>query len=347
MQKLLSKTRKLFFKGLGFLPLPIVQQVDAWVYQLRSRLLPRPIKEVVEFEADGKVPGRLMVATASGLVIFDGNVCYRIMGGFFFGLTHYNDRWYAFRKLSNWSGQVISFTLDSLCVDDLRCELTGLSPRIHQIDVFNDHLYMMDTYNNRLLVYSLNGAKPGAPIKVYPAGKATDRSDPNYVHMNSVLVTNDRIYLVYHNLSRDTGRNSAVAMLNHKYELLESMLLDARCAHNVAIWNGKFLCCSSQDGTLSIDGYQLQLGDWSRGIALFEDECVVGGSQRAKREERSRGHGFLYHCDLRVPKVVSSVVLKDVGSVYEVRSIDPADLSLSENLHQKEMNTLRQDKALA
>ena len=321
------------------LPSPFVQGVDRCLRRWQARSPPNCICEPIECEGAEAIDATLLVATASGLVVLNDGVAFRILGGSFFGLTVVEQRWYAFRKLSPHSGQIISFELENLVIQNLRTELVGLSSRIHQIDAYAGKLYVTDTENNRLLVFALTKEKLRQSQRVYPAGRASGRNDPNYVHLNSVLVCDERIYLMYHNLSRETGRNSKIAVLNHAFELQDTITLDARCAQNIAFWRKGLLCCSSLDGSLIVEGEPMALGNWSRGIALFGDTCVVGGSEYAKRRARICGDGFLYHCQLSRRRVLSQTILKSVGSIFELRSIDPVDFSISENIRRRESLT--------
>jgi hypothetical protein len=314
------------------LPRTTVERIDNVYWRLRGKGLPRSCHDDVAFSTDGIIPARLFAATASGLVYFDGNGFRRLLKGFFFGLTAHDGRWYAFRKVSEISGQLVSFRFEAEVVDDLKAEKHALSPGMHQIDAFRGRLWALDTANNRLLIYRFTRGSLGRAQAVYPAGRAPrGRTDPNYVHMNSVFCAGGGVHLVYHNHTKITGRASQIAVLDDRLDVERVIDTPAGCAHNLALWQESLVFCDSLAGSLVVGDGAIALGDFTRGLALVDGQAIVGGSRFAHGEDRVHGSGRLFVCDLASRQVTARIVLEGVGSVYEVRSLDPPDQAMSAN----------------
>ena len=312
------------------LPASTIPVLDAAYARVRGRLVPRPCREPVQTEPAGGPPVELLIATASGLLhARRGELC-RILKGYVYGLSIHKGRWWAFRRISERSGQLISFELNGDKVRDVRCEFTGLDPEVHQIDFIGSDLYATDTALNRVMVFDISGRRTRLVRTAYPAGRTRRTSGgAEYVHLNSVYQADDRTYLVFHNQSRKTGKPSEVAILDENLQLVERREINGKCAHNVALWRDELIVCDSLGGTVLIGSQTMPLGAFTRGLAIVDDHAFVGGSNFAGRTHRHEGDGNLFHLDLSSAKLLSQWTLKDVGSVYEIRAVAACDQGMS------------------
>ncbi|MBI2378475.1 MAG: hypothetical protein HYV07_31035 [Deltaproteobacteria bacterium] len=326
-----KRLRRAVLSTFESLPPEYLEQSDAFLAQLRGRLVPRVRSERVPHEAEAPILGRVLVASANGLLLWQDDHCRRLIGGFFYGLARAGAHWYAFRRVTERSGQILRFRLVDGAVEDLECVVKGLSPEIHQMDVWSGHLHATDTATNRILSYRIG---PGGGLRrsatKEPVGPARGVEHPNYVHLNSLYRSDGRVFLVFHNQSRKTGRSSEVAILSDELRLIERRSIDARCAHNFAIVRGRWIFCDSMGGRVGIGDKFVELGTFTRGLVVRGNRAVVGGSNFGERTRRRDGSGFLYELDLDSVTVTGRVTLGGSGSIYELRGLDQGDLGQSE-----------------
>jgi hypothetical protein len=206
-------------------------------------------------EQNGPVDEDLIVGTASGTLIISKNRIVRLLAGMTYGISRIGSRYFAFQRMSNY-GRLISFELclgndvPSYTNFDILCN--DLSGGVHQIDHFSGVIYIADTYNNSITEYDLNTREI---TNHHPNGKVKNNASSNYRHFNSMYIKDDKIYLLAHNYTTKTGRNSEIYVLNrHDFSTEDIIQLDAHGAHNIALYKNKFMYCDSENNNSLIWG---------------------------------------------------------------------------------------------
>ena len=287
---------------------------------LNSRFEPVPFIQTVAIQA------KFLIGTSSGLLYYDHGRLHRIFDSYFYGITRCRDRWYAFGQFSKkHAGQIISFRLDDTAVEDIRTEAMLVGPGVHQIHAWEDHLYVADTQNNRLMQYMIDCDGLKSRDVFYP----NSWSGKNDVHLNSIYCHKDKIYLIYHNRTRYTGRNSQIAVLNNALQMESIIDTQAGSAHNIVLWEGAPMYCDSQAGTLVWNEPVLYLNCFTRGLAIADEFVLVGGSEFAKREERQNKTGYVFAFDLKERKTIAQITIPAIGNVFELRLIEPTDYGMA------------------
>jgi hypothetical protein len=314
------------------IPKVCLELVDSAVARVRGRLVPATCLERVPYKADGEILSGLLIATSTGLLLWDGASCRRVLPGFFYGLTRVRGTWYAFRQVTKRSGQILRFRIASGRVEDLSCVKQGLSHNIHQMDVWAGRLHLADTDANRIRVFEI---ETGGGLRflrdVEPVGPARHGwKDPNYVHLNSLYRKDGRVFVMFHNASRKTQRKSEIAVLSDELRLQERIPTASRCAHNFVIQDGRWIYCDSLDGGLVVGEQRVEIGMMTRGLAVRGSQAVVGCSRIGARPKRLKGPGELVQVDLDRVEVVGRMRFEDVGAVHELRTLDGEDLGMSE-----------------
>lgn len=115
------------------LPDPVLaylRGVQLTIKDLFSEEVPlKPKSEPVSFTQTATVQARFLIGTSSGLLYYNYGQLHRIFDGYFYGITHYQDRWYAFSRYSKkHAGRIISFRFDDAVVEDIRTEVTLVGP---------------------------------------------------------------------------------------------------------------------------------------------------------------------------------------------------------------------------
>ena len=175
--------------------------------------------------------------------------------------------------------------------------VNGLSPGCHQMDFIDDHLYVTDTYSNRLLTFEEHCDQLVPSIEAFPPGKLDNgRASPNYAHMNSVWRSPcGHLYVFYHNETSKTGRKGSIVRLSQGLQEAEVYPADANNGHNILVHDGHFVFCDSMNGRLMLGGrcvFKASL--FTRGLAKTPRLWLVGGSQYGDRGMRNELGGAIY-----------------------------------------------------
>lgn len=292
----------------------------------------------MEFEADASIPAAFLVGSISGLLLKYEDRLTRLFDGKVYGITSAHGRWFVFRQADIDGfivGQVVSFRLRNGEVDDVRIEISGLDREVHQIDFYDDVLYITDTYNNRIWTYQLTTQGVGSRAAAFLRGRlrrAPGQMPENYVHLNSIFATPTGGYAVYHNQTRKTGKPSELVRLNERLAETEHWTLPASCAHNVVPTPDGFAYCDSFGRRLMVGENAVFQGPcYLRGLAVSSDFVLVGGSDLAERNERDQTIAYLFMLDRNSGTLEATWMIPSAGSIYEIRLVDPTDLAMSQH----------------
>ncbi|MDB5711817.1 MAG: hypothetical protein JWL96_3887 [Sphingomonas bacterium] len=275
-----------------------------------------------------------LAATRHGLFAINPAAYRRIAHGLFYGVTILGDMIYVFeagdrpRHRTN-RGRIVRFRRDGDTIYAAEVIATGLDNGCHQIDVMHGELHVLDTYNQQIIVLSLDGAVRRV---LHPLPLAADRSGADYVHINSLLRCADDTLLLLHNGGRPDAPRSEVARFDGDWNLVVRTEVDGHGCHNIALLeDGTLLCCGSQAGELiGSNGVKVKLGDMmTRGLSVGVGEILVGGSTFSPRDIRDEKGGTIYFLD-RAYRLTSTLAMP--APVMEIRRIDGRDRSLSHHI---------------
>ncbi|MDO8653368.1 MAG: hypothetical protein Q7R66_14375 [Undibacterium sp.] len=221
----------------------------------------------------------------------------------------------------------MAFQLDGTKILSTRCVAEGLDNGCHQIDFIGDKLHVVDTYQQRIIVYSpcFQEAKT-----YYPMPSAAYKSwDKGYVHCNSLLGVGKYILLLLHNGGKDTGRPSRVLVCNQALQPIHQFLLPGKGCHNLLVLeDGSLLVCNSLSGTLISHERKLVQVDnmMTRGLSVDQDQIVVGSSVYATRRNRIDIPGRVHFFNRDFERIST---LELPAAPTDIRRIDGKDLSIS------------------
>ncbi|HRC87675.1 MAG TPA: condensation domain-containing protein, partial [Thermoanaerobaculia bacterium] len=188
---------------------------DPWTYR-RDRVL------LLERRLDGLSH---LVASRQGLYAVAPGRAVKVVDGQFFGLSRRGEAIYAFQANDRLTaptrrGRLLRLELEGSLIRDARVVAKGFDNGCHQLDFIGDRLYLLDTYNNRVL---LLGASFEVEREVYPLGPAGFNGwDEGYGHLNSILWHRGEIYLLQHNGTPKTGRPSELLRCDLELNVLEA-----------------------------------------------------------------------------------------------------------------------------
>lgn len=314
------------FNNINLGQLPVIKIV---LSRLENNIFERVSNTVLDkylnFSLYGSIEDSFIIGTSTGILILHNNQISRLLVGSTYGITRSNDLWYTCQQTGRYK-RIISFKLENVdsgfgC-SDINANIIGLSPGVHQIDYFDDILYITDTYNNRIIIIKKKKKY------FYPNGKLKNgRSSHNYNHFNSIFINDNKLYLIAHNESSKTKRMSEIYIYdlcnNDSIKLSSIITTKLKDAHNIVLFKGQLMYCNSADGSIMIgENIFFKNKDYlTRGLSLTEKYVVVGGSGFARRESRFSTDSIIWFLD-HSGKELARVELKSIGQVYEIRCLN-------------------------
>ncbi|MFC1628072.1 hypothetical protein ACFL3H_03065 [Gemmatimonadota bacterium] len=196
---------------------------------------------------------------------------------------------------------------------------------VHQIAVWNDTLFLTDTGLNRLHHFDLS---TGLTTSILPVG--TQRDDVH--HLNALLIHEENLLVGLNNRGHRDAEIlriplAALAGDSDKVDALSlgpvTPITGFAHTHDLEPFDEGLICCASHDGlVLRVDepGVLIDVGGWTRGLAVDGDTLWVGISQFAKRSIRhsNRVDGELRQLDVHTGECLRSISLMGVGQVHDL-----------------------------
>ncbi len=274
-----------------------------------------------------------IAATRQGLFAVGETRASLIAHGLFFGIVPRGNALYVFEacdlpRLHTGRGRIVRFVHDGSRIVSAEVIAADLDSGCHHIDFIDGRLCVLDTYNQRIVRLSEDGA---AREDLYPLPRA-EVGDwaGGYVHINSLLQVGDRILLLLHNGFTHTGRKSAVAVFDLAWRRQALWPLPGENCHDLAVLDdGTLLSCGSAAGELiALDGRRIKVTElMTRGLSVGAESIAIGASTFSSRRDRHRVPGAISFLDRAY---ASRTVLELPGAPTTIRRLDGQDYSLSE-----------------
>lgn len=270
---------------------------------------------------------QILIGARKGVYLIDKGRLIHLLAGHTYGISEWQDRWYAHQRGKR-GDRIVSFDLRDGQMEDPRVEITDLSPGCHQIDFIGDELYITETYKNRILIYTNESGKMVRKKIWYPKGVLKKgRESDNYVHMNSVWSDGNHVYVLFHNETVKTGRQSEYVILDDNGRVVQTFSTPYQNAHNFIKLGDQHFICDSMNSSLSVNGSPVyQLGMLTKGLAITDQFILVGGSEFAQRQDRDIKGGALHILDRNFDLLCA---VDFPASISEVRVCNAVDFGRS------------------
>lgn len=174
----------------------------------------------------------------------------------------------------------------------------GLDNQCHQVAVFDDAIWVVDTANQAILQFTLDGALIATHTPFSVAGR--EDTSGAYLHLNGIAAIGERVALMLHNGRANPSRSSELAWLDRSMNLLSKTSLPGHSSHDIVVdEHGTLWHCDSMAGDLiNSDGGRVRVTDrMTRGLAVTRDTIVVGASDFAGRDQRDDVAGSVIFID--------------------------------------------------
>ena len=237
------------------------------------------------------------------------------MYGWFFGICRFEGYIYLFencaqRDRTKALGRIIKLRLNDRKLSEPVVIAKGLDANCHQIKVIDELLCVVDTANQAVLRYDLNGCFVDAK-RPFPVAPVADRSGA-YLHINSIAQIGSRIAVLLHNGRAIPEKCSELAWLDSDWNVQERVTLDGHFCHDIIedaqgiVWHS-----ASKTGELmASDGRRLKVDHerMTRGLFVSRDYTLSGLSSFGPRERRDALAGAVIILDRNFAKLAEIIL---------------------------------------
>lgn len=293
----------------------------------------------------------LIFSTDSGIFILlsSENKTIQIIKGKIYGLCYYKGYW-IFSRSNNYtkSNQIKdkSKRQSDICaikilgneLVDYKVLIWGVAGEVHQIDIFKNSLYFPVTGFNLLVNIPieklfLNDKPIPKPKTFFSLKSQVELKIFRPSHLNSIFYSKltDSIYLIAHNSTAHTNRNSDIIVIRNN-NISSIINTKAHSSHNIYELNdGKTLIYNDSNNR------KLMMGDLClfesnkllRGLAVTESSIFVGGSDiDFIGDKRMSSNCFIYHITKK-GDLIKKIKFNNLGNIKEVRVYNGKDYGLS------------------
>lgn len=234
-----------------------------------------------------------LVASHRGVfAVAEDRVCTAIHG-WFFGICRHENQFYLYencglRDRSVYLGRIVRIDLINGRLANPAVLVTGLHTNCHQVRVIDGLLCVVDTANQAIRRYTLDGELVDVKHP-FPVARSNSRTGA-YLHLNSVAKIGSRIAVMRHNGKTLPEKASELAWLDADWNLLSLHPLDGQWCHDIVEdEHGVLWHCGSKAGQLlTSDGCKIAISDdmLTRGLAISDGRIIVGISSFGPRKTR-------------------------------------------------------------
>lgn len=239
-----------------------------------------------------------LVTTHRGVFAVAADRVKPVLRGWYFGICRHGDRLYAFencghRQPGSSTGRIIRLDIVDGRLAAPRVLATGLHNNGHQVAVIDGLLCLVDTANQAIRRYTLDGDLIDVKTP-FPVAPLTDETGA-YLHINTIAKVGGRIGLLLHNGKARPVKNSEIAWLDQNWRVVERGFLPGHSCHDIVEDEaGRLWHSLSRDGDIMrSDGMLIHITDdkMTRGIALKPGKMAVGMSTFGPRHLRGTLNG--------------------------------------------------------
>ena len=258
-----------------------------------------------------------LCTTRAGLFLNEN----KIKDGKFFGLTRDGGKgWYVFGHdspdvhLPTMEGFVAHFEIHDGQVAEWREVVRGLDNGAHQILLYKDHLYVLETYLQRITKVSVKTWKKEI-IRPFPDAispwyflNSLEGSFQNYVHLNALTVQDDRFYVMCPMLRNKVENNrisqdrtpSIIKVFSSDWKLIDELNTGRFFCHDLVILGHEIYFADATNTILKMNTVTKEVSEmWTvepvspnlrkicRGLSIGQDGQVWVGTHDFE------GHDFI------------------------------------------------------
>lgn len=234
-----------------------------------------------------------LVTTHRGLFAVSPDGIELVSHGWYFGIDRHDNHIYLYencglRDRTANMGRIVRFDWDGRRLSDPRVLVTGLHGNAHQLKVIDGLLCLVDTANQRILRFSLDGGPVDSKTPL-PFASPADTSGA-YHHINSLAEVDGRIAMLLHNGKAPAPRQSELVWLDRDWKVTGRQFIDGYMCHDIVAGGQGILwhSASASGEVINSLGQRLKLSDslMTRALSFCGDHLLVGLSSFGERQIR-------------------------------------------------------------
>ena len=235
------------------------------------------------------------MCSRDGFFIFDetrANVM-KVAEGKYFGLARAGPKVFLFgftgeKNTRSNKGGIWSFKFAEGKIFDWKLEVSGLDNGCHQMAIFENHLYIPETYLQRLLRFKIDeeGAIDPSSKEVLNIWKPAlinffcESPDENaeYLHVNALTVQDGRFFFMCPRLGRggDVDQESTIQVWNSRdWTMIDEYQLGRRFCHDLVVVGHEIYFCDSTNAICKLNLVTREVSDVFRLVSKDPDYRMI------------------------------------------------------------------------
>ena len=173
-----------------------------------------------------------LISSSSGLYLKNNNQVLPLIEncGGFFGIDYYDNNYYAacFGSGGHMRGCLVSFKISNKMVYDFKIIFKKRFQYFHGLTIHQNHLYLCDSswLLNHIYIHKFDiGGNEIKKIfsKEIKFDEVEQKEFLNYCHVNTIKIFEDKIYLLFHNMTEYTNISSKVLIFDKNLQYLSKL----------------------------------------------------------------------------------------------------------------------------
>ncbi|MDB4339939.1 hypothetical protein OAA01_01380 [Pelagibacteraceae bacterium] len=266
------------------------------------------IPKEVEFNSGSKKE-LFLIAGDNGLYLKNSeNEFFNILKnvGGMFGLDYYKDTYYAAcHGSAHTKGCLYSFKIKNNKVYDFKIIFKKRFQYFHGLKIHDDHLYLSDSswLVNHCIIHKFKINEHGVKkVSSNNIDVSTQRDFNQFCHVNSISFYNDKLYLLFHNMTEYSKINSAIIVFdkNFKFSKKFEFQKGLNSAHDFSISSKGKSILDSNNSILYFNDLKIKLeGYFIRGY-LEENNKIYIGLNKKKSNKNLNEKNFAGIAEVQV-----------------------------------------------
>lgn len=232
-----------------------------------------------------------LVSTREGLYVLS-NTLEKVMDGAFFGIArrghivYFFDRRNAEFEPGSPCGRILSCHIVKGNIFGWKQQLSGLDAGGHQMVLYKNHLYLLETHIQRILRVEIDDDGDLLPHTVqhlYPWKKGcihhhaqTKEDYENYLHPNAITVQDDRFYVMCANFKSEKT-TSKIQVFSPRWDLIDEYNLEKYFCHDCVILGHEIYFCDCFNTIYKLNIVTRQVHACKRLLDAPQERCHCRG----------------------------------------------------------------------
>lgn len=274
-----------------------------------------------------------LIASTNGLYLKNNNQLISLIEncGGFFGLSHYKNNYYAacFGN-GHTRGCLISFKISNKMIFDFKIVFKKRFQYFHGLTVHKNYLYLVDSswLLNHIYIHKFE-IKQDEIKKIHSKEinfeDIGQKSFLNYCHLNTIKFFDNKVFLLFHNMTEYTNISSQVLLFDNNFNFLSkyNFIDNLNSAHDFNINKNYKSILDSKNSIFYFNKKMIKLKNYFlRGFCEDKELFYIGMSKfkQQKNTDLTAGIAKIIK-NSNIIKKIENINLKDITSLLKINKI--------------------------